>query len=141
MKAFTLSSSLFAMLASAQSVAFQEGKGANGASGQFVRLSKASSKDVLPTDAPIKYKLTTWGVYYEDTGVQAVRLMAELTADIFATDVVTFEVNFRPKNQGNAMDTNSIGEDTVSCEMTRKTSDGAFWSANIVDAYVTCKGT
>ena len=86
------------------------------------------------------YRLTTWGVYYEDTGVQAVRLLAELNADIFATDAVTFEINFRPGNKGYATDIASIGEDTVTCAMTRKTSDGAFWSANVSDGYSLCKG-
>lgn len=28
----------------------------------------------------------------------------------------------------------------MNCEMSRKTSDGAFWSANVSDGYVYCKG-
>ena len=86
------------------------------------------------------YRLTSWGVYYEDTGVQAVRILAELNADIFATDKVTFEINFRPGNMADATDIASIGEDTVTCEMSRKTSDGAFWTANVSDGYAYCKG-
>lgn len=40
---------------------------------------------------------------------------------------------------GTATDSTAIGEDTVKCEMTRSSSDGAFWSANISDAYQICK--
>ena len=108
-----------------------------------MRLSKPSTAKVFGADnsSNIDYTLTSWGVYYEDTGVSAVRIMAELKADIFATDTVLFQINYRPKNKGNATDVTAIGEDTVKCEMTRSSSDGAFWSANISDAYVKCTGT
>lgn len=143
MKAFA-ASLLTAGLVSAQSKDYTEGVGVNGAPGQFVRLSAPDKKTVFPetavTGAP-SFSLTSWGVYYEDTGQQKVRIMAELVADIFATDTVKFQINFRPKNMAAATDVASIGEDTVNCEMTRKTSDGAFWSANISDGWMKCKGT
>mmetsp|Transcript_26923 Transcript_26923/g.35995 ORF Transcript_26923/g.35995 Transcript_26923/m.35995 type:complete len:92 (-) Transcript_26923:749-1024(-) len=91
MKAWVQASAL-AALGAAKSRSFVEGIGANGASGQFVRLSDASTVKVFGANnsSILDYTLTAWGVYYEDTGVQAVRIMAKLTANIFATDTVQF---------------------------------------------------
>jgi len=60
-----------AALTAAQSRDWVEGIGANGASGQFVRLSAPDTHSVFGSDNSnnVKYELTSWGVYYEDTGV------------------------------------------------------------------------
>ena len=39
---------------------------------------------------------------------------------------------------GDATDTASIGEDYVECEMSQSSTDGAFWSASVVEGYYIC---
>lgn len=111
MKAFSLAA-VGAALASAKSREFVMDKEIvrNGSSGQFVRLSDPSTVAVWSSQATTtKYELTSWGVYYEDSGDYKVRLMAELTANIFATDEVTFEINYRVGSIAAATDTTTIG--------------------------------
>lgn len=128
-----------AVLASAKTREYVEGEGQNGAAGQFVRLSDPTVAQVFPTTADnIKFAITAWGVYYEDTGEYKVRLMTELEAKIYATDVVAFEINFRPSSLPDPKDVDTIGEDQVKCDMTRSTSDGAFWTANVSEGWVAC---
>ena len=54
-----------------------------------------------------------------------VRLEHILTADIFATDKVLFEIAFRPGNLDAPTDTKTIGEDYVTCEMSQSSTDKA----------------
>ena len=61
-----------------------------------------------------------------------------MTADIFATDTILFELAFRPKSLGKPTDEASIGEDYVQCEMSRSSTDGAFWSASVAEGYYIC---
>ena len=129
MKAFSLAA-VGAALASAKTREFVMDKEviSNGSSGQFVRLSDPTNKAVWGTAATTtKFELTTWGVYYEDTGLYKVRLMAELTAPIFAKDEVTFEINYRVGSIAAAKDNSSIGEDQVKCVMTQNSADKYFW--------------
>lgn len=57
------------------------------------------------------------GVFYEDSGNEAIRITHTLTADIFATDTVLFEISYRPKSAALPTDKASIGEDYFQCEM------------------------
>ena len=146
MKQFAAVASFGAVLVDAASTrAFTKGAGANGTSGQWVRLSAPTTVDILNTNAdataPVKWTVTAWGVYYEDSGEQKIRLQHNLYANIFATDVVLFELAFRPKTLGKPTDTVSIGEDYVQCEMSRSSTDGAFWSASVAEGYYICNPT
>lgn len=79
-------------------------------------------------------------MFYEDSGTTRLRLQHELTANIFATDTVNFELAFRPKNTPASTDTSTIGEDYVQCDMSQSSSDGAFWSASIAEGMYVCDG-
>lgn len=151
MKSFALVSSL-AVLASAArklpgdaaSRSFQEGAGRDGTNGQWARFSKASSLNVLGTtygeESSIAWNIRAWTVFYEDSGTQRLRLEHTLEALIFATDTINFEIAFRPQNEPDPTDVSTIGEDYVSCDMSRSTTDGAFWSANVAEGMYVCKG-
>lgn len=146
MKSFVLAAALGASAVNAASRSFVEGVGQNGTSGQFVRLSSPSTVDVFQSEnltggTEMRYKLTSWGVFYEDSGAQKVRLEHKLYADIFATDKVMFEVAFRPKSMGAPTDRNSIGEDYMACEMQQSTTDAAYWSASVSEGYYVCNDT
>ena len=141
MKTFALSA-VGVCLANAKSREFVEGKGINGASGQFVRLSDPSTVSMFGSEATdVKYELTSWGVYYEDEGKYAVRLMAELTAPIFPKDEVTFQVNYRVGTILPSTDKATIGEDSVQCVMTRSSTTPWFWSAAVSEGWNACKGS
>jgi hypothetical protein len=70
-----------------------------------------------------------------------VRLEHILTADIFATDKVLFEIAFRPGSLDAPTDTKTIGEDYVTCEMSQSSTDKAFWSASVNEGFYVCNGT
>lgn len=89
----------------------------------------------------MRYTLTAWGVFYEDSGDQKIRIENKLYANIFATDKIVFEVAYRPKNMGSPTDRNSIGEDYFSCEMQQSTTDAAYWSASVSEGYYICNDT
>ena len=57
--------------------------------------------------------ISSYGVFYEDSGEEKIRLVHKLTTDIFADDEVTFEVAFRPSSLPAPTDTATIGEDYV----------------------------
>lgn len=87
MQNFVIASMGAVLASSAKTREYVEGIGANGTAGQFVRLSEPSTVSVFPSQAnSMKFSITAWGVYYEDTGFYKVRLMTELEARIFATD-------------------------------------------------------
>lgn len=111
MKSFALVSALTAFVAADRAGtpgttatrSFQEGAGRNGTSGQMARFSAGSTKNILNTatsvtERTINWSITAWTVFYEDSGTTRIRLMHNLTADIFATDTVNFEIAFRPEN-------------------------------------------
>ena len=72
MKLFAAAASFGAVLANASTRAFTKGSGANGTSGQWVRLSTPYTYDILNTNSlaskEIVWTVTAWGVYYEDSG-------------------------------------------------------------------------
>ena len=88
----------------------------------------------------LQWTITPTGVWYEDTGEQMIRLEHNLKTNVYATDRVTFEINFTPDGFKTS-DTETIGEDYVQCEMTQNTTDGFFWTAQVVEGYVKCAGT
>ena len=96
---------------------------------------------MLPSDTNIKWEVTPYGVYYEDSGTQRIRLEHKLTAEIWATDTVMFELAFRPSSLADPTDTATIGEDYVQCEMSQSSSDAAFWTAKVAEGYYICKPT
>ena len=153
MKSFALAT--LAAMAAAQTRVWVEGTGQNGTSGQWVRLSAESTANMLPNSSNdatnpntgttiasgVTWNVITQGVYYEDSGEHKIRITHKLVADIFATDSILFELAYRPKSQPNPTDTATIGEDYVQCEMTRSSTDGAFWSASVAEGYYICKAT
>ena len=120
---------------------FQEGAGRSGTTGQMARFSKASTvtfSDSSSTNP--KWQMYLWSVFYEDSGTTRIRIKHELTANIFATDTVNFEIAFRPGNLDPPTDDQTIGEDYVQCDMSQSSSDGAFWSASIAEGMYVCDG-
>lgn len=147
MKRFSLASVGIVAAQAASSRSFVEGVGENGTSGQFVRRAKGTEINMIGstvigtsnTDNDIVWTMTTYSVYYEDSGETKVRIKHELEADIFATDSVMFEVAFRPSSLPDPTDISTIGEDYVQCEMSQSTSDGFFWTASVAEGYYVCK--
>lgn len=143
MKAAWTSSLLFATSLAAVERSWVEGVGQNGTSGQFVRVNSSTAVDMLGTNgstsAAVKWTVTASGVYYEDSGEEKLRIEHNLTANIFATDTILFELAFRPNSLSPPTDTASIGEDYVQCEMTQNSSDPFFWSAAVQEGYYICK--
>ena len=72
-------------------------------------MSAADTKDMLGNlgvaNAAVKWTVKSYGVFYEDSGEEKVRLEFQVWADIKATDVVTFEVAWRPKSMTDPTDT------------------------------------
>ena len=121
---------------------FVEGAGKNGATGQMVCLSDKKTVEVLNnvTTDKVKWTIDSWTVMYMDSGEQFIRLQHNLTADIFATDVVLFELSYRPKLLPAPTDKATIGEDYVQCEMQRSSTDKQYWTAAVSEGYYICKG-
>lgn len=119
---------------------FQEGAGRNGTNGQMARFSKASTVTFTDSSTNPKWEMFLWSVFYEDSGTTRMRIKHELTADIFATDTVNFEIAYNSKNNDTPKDNQSIGEDYVQCDMSQSSSDGAFWSASIAEGMYVCDG-
>ena len=92
------------------------------------------------TDSDIAWTIRLWTVFYEDSGTSRLRIEHKLTANIFATDTVNFEISFRPDHEADPTDTSTIGEDYVQCDMSQSSSDGYFWSASVAEGYYTCEG-
>jgi len=60
--------------------------------------------------------------------------------DILETDIVEFELSFRPGNKGLATVTGVIGEDSMVCVLSINADDKRFWKATIEEGYYTCGG-
>lgn len=107
----------------------------------MARFSKASTVTLTEANSTNpKWDLYLWSVFYEDSGTTRIRIKHKLTANIFATDTVNFEIAFRPKNLPAPVDSLTIGEDYVQCDMSQSSSDGAFWSASIAEGMYVCAG-
>ena len=79
--------------------------------------------------------------FYQDTGIEKVRLTHKLKAEIQAEDSVLMEISFRPESIRPPTSVTAIGEDFMRCTLTMDTSDSRFWQATIVDGYYTCSDT
>ena len=80
---------------------------------------------------------STW--FNTDTGDQKFQVKHWLKMDILQTDIIEFEVSFRPGSQGTQpTSVNSIGEDSFACELTNNADDRRFWKANIEEGYYKC---
>ena len=60
--------------------------------------------------------------------------------DILATDIVSFEISFRPGSKGETTSASVIGEDSFTCKLTQDSDNPQFWTADITDGYYTCSG-
>lgn len=60
--------------------------------------------------------------------------------NILATDIIEFEVSFRPNSKGAATSATLIGEDSFACELLINSDDNRFWKANIEEGYYLCNG-
>lgn len=94
----------------------------------------------------VETSTVTWKVlsqtrFYEDSGVQKLRLTHVLDANIFYADSVQFELSFRPESQPAPTDASALGEDFVRCQLSVDTADRRFWSATLIDGYYTCNSS
>jgi len=63
------------------------------------------------------WEMTVWSAFDEDFGLEYIRFKHELTADIKATDEVTFEVGFQSQNDP-WTNKQVIAEDGAVCKLT-----------------------
>ena len=61
--------------------------------------------------------------------------------DILATDIIEFEISFRPESKPYATSTSVIGEDYFICKLTQDSDSPQFWTADISDGYYQCSAT
>ena len=61
--------------------------------------------------------------------------------DLLSSDIVEFEIAFRPLSKPIATSDSLIGEDYFTCKLTRDSDDNRFWTADIAEGYYQCKGT
>lgn len=91
---------------------------------------------------PIWWKLLTSTWFNTDTGDQKFQVKHWLQMNILETDIIEFEVSFRPGSKGAQPTTDQlIGEDSFACELTINADDKRFWKANIEEGYYKCTGT
>lgn len=57
---------------------------------------------------------------------------------LLSTDIVSFEVSFRPNSKPIATSADLIGEDYFTCKLTRDSDDNRFWTADITEGYYKC---
>ena len=50
---------------------------------------------------------------------QKIQIRHYLDMDILATDIVSFEISFRPGSKGETTSTSVIGEDSFTCKLTQ----------------------
>ena len=142
MKAFGASVLLAAAAHGAST--YQKDLGQNGTNGQMARLSALVSTSVFDltgvTDdkRDLQWVIEHQSVFYEDSGEEKLRMTHKLTANLFATDVVEFELSYRSKSTGVATSNTVLGEDFYICKMSQSSSDNAFWDPDISDGYYTC---
>lgn len=83
----------------------------------MVRETAVATKDIIGTSSSTDFwwRVETMSVFYEDDGTEYFRITHKLKANIMATDIILFELSYRPGSAGLATDTNSIGEDFARC--------------------------
>lgn len=60
--------------------------------------------------------------------------------NILSSDVIEFELSFRPGRSPYALDKDLIGEDSFSCELTHDVDgDPRFWKANVEEGFYKCE--
>ena len=133
----------YGQVAAATTRVFDSDATNNESSGQLVRVTTATNEVVIlgGTTNSIYWTVEAWTRFYEDTGIEKVRLRHKLAAQIAATDSVQFELSYRPSSAAAPQSSTAIGEDFVRCQMTIDSSDARFWQASIVDGYYLCSGT
>ena len=58
--------------------------------------------------------------------------------NIMASDIIEFEVAFRPNSKPIAVSATVIGEDYFVCKLTQDSDDPRFWTADITEGYYQC---
>ena len=76
---------------------------------------------------------STW--FNTDTGKQKFQIRHVAKMNILETDIVEFEVAFRPGNKGVAQTTGVIGEDSFVCVLSINADDKRFWKATVEEGY------
>ena len=80
------------------------------------------------------WTITSQSFFNEDTGEIRVRLIHTLTADVLATDEITFEIGFTTTG-----DTSKIGQvikkDIAQCQLKNNTMQPKFWNQYAYDSY------
>lgn len=108
----------------------------------MVRETAIKTTDIIGTTAAdLWWRVETNSVFYEDDGTEYLRITHLLKANIMATDIVLFELSYRPGSAGSATDVNSIGEDFARCQLSRGTTDTRFWTAQLSEGYYRCTGS
>ena len=91
---------------------------------------------------PIWWQLLTSTWFNTDTGDQKFQVKHKLKMNILQTDIIEFEVSFRPGSQGlHPASADVIGEDSFACELTNNADDRRFWKANIEEGWYKCQST
>ena len=60
--------------------------------------------------------------------------------DILSTDIISFEISFRPNSKGVVTSADVIGEDSFTCKLTQDSDNPQFWKADITDGWYACNG-
>ena len=55
-----------------------------------------------------------------------------------ASDIIEFEVSFRPNSKPISTSVDVIGEDYFTCKLSQDTDDKRFWTADISEGYYKC---
>ena len=108
--------------------------------GVVYRTSIEQEHTVLGSAAePIWWKMLTSTWYNTNTGDQKFQVRHWLQMDILETDIIEFEVSFRPGSAGpQPASVTVIGEDSFACELTINADDKRFWKANIEEGFYKC---
>ena len=83
--------------------------------------------------------MKTYSAHDLDKGIEYLRLEHELTANIKATDQVTFELAFTAKNDPwtNKL---KLSEDVAVCKLVQSSQKKNFWTQTSEDKYYSCSG-
>ena len=79
--------------------------------------------------------------YNTDTGDQKLQIRHHLEMNILASDIIEFEMSFRPNSKPYATSATAIGEDYFICKLTQDSDSPQFWTADISDGYYLCEAS
>ena len=140
MKSFVLAvGTMAAVCHAATKTVFDRDNANNETEGQLVRVTDEISVPIVDNES-VNWTVLSQTRFYEDSGVQKLRLTHVLRANIFYTDSIQFELSYRPLNQPAPTDATAIGEDFVRCQMSVDSSDRRYWSTTLIDGSYTCSG-